>query len=215
MVIAPYTGNLHRATHYICHIYIQRLCDEFASFVGISGGGGDGEREPGCGALLISQPAVSKQLRQLEQSLNTKLVDRHPKGIGLTEAGRVLNDYAWGESALAEAKIALEDLSLNRGSLSTGAADGGGLFIAWGVGEFRRRFRWCGHVETEGPEVLEQRLADGVIQFGLSENEIAGSDLEVRRFMSDVLVPVASFGHRLARKRSVSIRSFFAGSHLL
>ena len=39
--------------------------------------------------LLISQPAVSKQLRLLEKSLGTKLVDRESKGVSLTAAGEL------------------------------------------------------------------------------------------------------------------------------
>ena len=36
---------------------------------------------------MVSQPAVSKQIRQLERRLGTPLFDRLPKGVRLTEAG--------------------------------------------------------------------------------------------------------------------------------
>jgi DNA-binding transcriptional LysR family regulator len=44
--------------------------------------------------LHISQPGVSKQLAELEQSLGTVLVDRLPRGLKLTAAGEVLSRHA-------------------------------------------------------------------------------------------------------------------------
>ena len=44
--------------------------------------------------LNLSVPALSIQLRQLEESLGQKLFDREPGGLKLTEAGRVALDYA-------------------------------------------------------------------------------------------------------------------------
>ena len=44
--------------------------------------------------LRISQPAVSKQIAELERSLGVRLIDRLPRGCRLTEAGTILADYA-------------------------------------------------------------------------------------------------------------------------
>ena len=44
--------------------------------------------------LNLSVPALSIQLRQLEESLGQKLFDRGPGGLRLTEAGRIALDYA-------------------------------------------------------------------------------------------------------------------------
>lgn len=44
--------------------------------------------------LRISQPAVSKQIGELEESLGVRLFDRLPRGVRLTDAGVVLADYA-------------------------------------------------------------------------------------------------------------------------
>jgi LysR family nitrogen assimilation transcriptional regulator len=40
--------------------------------------------------LSITQPAVSRQLRLLEEELGAKLLERHPRGVQLTQAGEVL-----------------------------------------------------------------------------------------------------------------------------
>jgi len=44
--------------------------------------------------LHVTQPALSYQVKQLEQDLNTCLFDRRPGGVSLTEAGRVLMQHA-------------------------------------------------------------------------------------------------------------------------
>src|SRR5260370_13263919 len=44
--------------------------------------------------LHTSQPAVSRELRTLEERLGVLLFDRLPRGMRLTEAGKVLLDYA-------------------------------------------------------------------------------------------------------------------------
>src|SRR6476620_6780504 len=74
--------------------------------------------------LRISQPAVSKQLRLLESSLGAPLFDRTPKGVRLTEAGRLLAGYARRLLALAdEAEHAVAQLrGLRRGRLTIGAS---------------------------------------------------------------------------------------------
>src|SRR5438105_841168 len=87
----------------------------------------------GAERLMVSQPAVSKQLRELERKLKAKLFDRHAKGVRLTAVGQTLAGYAGRIFALtSEAEQALDDLSsLRRGSLSIGAgAVAAGLGVA-------------------------------------------------------------------------------------
>src|SRR5690606_4988360 len=44
--------------------------------------------------LMVSQPTISNQLRQLEKALGQRLFDRVGRGLRLTEAGRVAFNYA-------------------------------------------------------------------------------------------------------------------------
>ncbi|MEF2735064.1 MAG: LysR family transcriptional regulator, partial [Blautia sp.] len=43
--------------------------------------------------LYISQPAISKSIRKLEQNLEVTLFSRNSRGVHLTEEGEVLYDY--------------------------------------------------------------------------------------------------------------------------
>src|SRR5436189_6334704 len=74
--------------------------------------------------LMVSQPAISKQLRALEREVGTPLFDRLPRGVRPTQAGALLADYARRIFALAgEAEDRLAELrGLERGELRIGAS---------------------------------------------------------------------------------------------
>ena len=75
--------------------------------------------------LYLSQSAVSQAIRQLEETLQTRLFSRSPRGVLLTDDGRMLFDYVRsalgllekGEDKLAQAR------ALELGALTIGASD--------------------------------------------------------------------------------------------
>ncbi len=79
---------------------------------------GEGGFSKATGKLQMSQPAVSYQIRQLEKDLGTLLFQRGPRGVNLTEAGRVLAIHA--ESVLESehrAHRAVKDVSSSSSSM--------------------------------------------------------------------------------------------------
>jgi DNA-binding transcriptional LysR family regulator len=65
----------------------------------------------GAKRLDISQPAVSKQVRELERALGVHLLDRVGRRVRLSRAGEVLADYSRRLFALAhEAEEAMTDV---------------------------------------------------------------------------------------------------------
>src|SRR5688500_2972226 len=73
--------------------------------------------------LHRTQPAVSQAVRRLEESVGERLFDRATKDATLTEAGRLLRDYAERLMRLSEeAETAVRDLrDLRRGRVLVGA----------------------------------------------------------------------------------------------
>ena len=75
-------------------------------------------------ALHVSQPALSQQVRQLEEHLGAQLFDRTGRLVRLTDAGEVYLRYArQALQDLEEGRRALHDVSdLSRGSLRVAVA---------------------------------------------------------------------------------------------
>jgi len=85
-----------------------------------------------------TQPSISKQIRNLEIQLDTKLFYRKPNGVELTEKGKELLFYiekAYGNILTAE-RIMLETDNLNRGKLSIGMPSNMYKFIIDKIKEF-------------------------------------------------------------------------------
>src|SRR5262245_31457617 len=98
----------------------------------------------GAETLMVSQPAVSKQIKQLERALGTVVFERTARGVRLTDAGALLATYTRRIFALAaEAEQAIEDLGgLRRGKLVVGASPMlGTYFLPAVLVRFRRRFQ--------------------------------------------------------------------------
>jgi|SRR5665213_783721 len=166
----------------------------------------------GAESLLISQPAVSKQVRLLEQSLGTTLFERTPRGVILTEAGAVLAGYARRIFSLeAEAVRALDEIrGLKRGRLAIGASTTIGVYL---LPEIFVRFRQQypeieASLEVAASRGIEQKLAEGGLDIGFIESSTTDDGLRSEQFMSDELAAIVPLNHPLAAKRTVSAEAF-------
>jgi len=158
---------------------------------------------------MVSQPAVSKHIRQLERTLGVMLFDRTPKGVRPTPAGELLAEYARKIFALAdEAEQAIADLrGVRRGKLAIAASPTLGVYLLPKLlVKFRRRFPGVTlSVEVENSVVLQRRLLDGDVELGFSEVQPQQREIESHVFVHDQLVAVASPRHALAKKRTISL----------
>jgi DNA-binding transcriptional LysR family regulator len=171
-----------------------------------------GSISAGAALLMVSQPGITKQIRSMERAMKVRLFDRHPRGVRLTPAGTLLAGYTRRIfSLLAEADVALADLSsLKRGSLAIGAGPTVGVYLLPAVMvRFRREYPdILLKVETEGPDLLRQRLLDGMIELAFSESPILSPELVSKKAFHDLLVPVVFRSHRLAASTSVTPATF-------
>lgn len=166
----------------------------------------------GAARLMVSQPAVSKQLGQFERSLGVRLLDRLPRGVRLTQAGELLLTYARRIAAAeAEAQQALDELKgLRRGRLRIGASTTLGVYLLPDAFvRFRTRYPAIAMtLELARSSDIEQRLTDGRLELGFTEAFSGTTDLEAEVLMNDQLVAIVSPRHPLARKRRVTAEQF-------
>jgi DNA-binding transcriptional LysR family regulator len=160
--------------------------------------------------LRVSQPAVSKQILELEGALGVRLLDRLPRGVRLSEAGKLLAEYARRQNVLeSEAARAIEEFrGLKRGCLAVGASTTIAAYLLPAVfGRFHQR---CPDIELRleiaNTRDIQKCLLEGVIEIGLTEGVIETEDLDSEVFHQDELVAIAQPEHPLLAKKQVSAR---------
>src|SRR3954452_19164252 len=164
--------------------------------------------------LHLTQPAVSRQVAQLERSLGTVLVRRTRQGVLPTEAGRVLLAHAELIAAQVErAEAELRELrGLSRGTVRLGSFLSALVHLSAEVGALLDR--------THPGLVLVDALVDRAAALGglrsgeldlalLFEHDFEpappAAGVEVRRLFTDPLRVLVPPGHRLAGGGRVSV----------
>jgi DNA-binding transcriptional LysR family regulator len=168
-----------------------------------------GSMTQGAERLDISQPAVSKQVQELESALGVHLFDRIGRRVRLSQAGEILADYARRLFGLAhEAEAAMADVrAVGRGRLVVGASTTIGTYLLPGVvAEFWRRYpRVELLVEIENTEQVHRRLVGLEFDVGLTEGFVEEEELDAEVFHRDELVVIASPNHKLAANSRVPL----------
>jgi DNA-binding transcriptional LysR family regulator len=160
--------------------------------------------------LFLTQPAVSLQIKALEEDLGVQLFDRAGTHIALTEAGRILHGYAGQVSsllALAEDEIA--SLSGNHsGHLALGASTTIAQYILPKLlGDFQKQFpRVHATLMSGNTENIVTALENRKIALGLIEGPARSRDTKTEPFLKDSLVLIVATAHELAERSSVSCK---------
>lgn len=153
-------------------------------------------------SLHLSQPAVSRQVRELESRLGQALIERLPRGVRLTEAGEVLARYADRLFALeSEAESTLADLrDLRAGTLSLGASTTVANYLLPRVlSDFHRQHPGVTVTLNVGNTTeIQAALLRGDIQLGFTEGFVEEPGLDGQAFFDDELVVIAAPSHRFA-----------------
>ncbi|MGL4185539.1 MAG: selenium metabolism-associated LysR family transcriptional regulator [Thiotrichaceae bacterium] len=159
--------------------------------------------------LHMTQPAVTFQIRQLEDQFDTRLFDRTHNRVSLTEAGRIVYEYSERifeqynemENAIREMT---DDIS---GSLTIGASTTISEYMLPALlGEFnahnpevRLRLRVS---NTEG---IVSMVENNVIDLGVVEGTVNNKNLIVEVCRKDELVVIVPPNHPLAKNSSVKL----------
>jgi len=169
--------------------------------------------------LHTSQPAVSRELRTLEDRLGVALFDRLPRGMRLTDAGRMLLGYAeriFGLESAAER--ALRELAdLEGGELSIGASNTVGTYLLPPVvAAFHVRYPKVSlSLDIANTQEIVRAVLDSRYALGFVEGRVRHKALEIKEFRRDRIVAVVAPGHALAKASAPSLRSLAAAPSIL
>ncbi len=159
--------------------------------------------------LHMTQPAVTFQVRQLEEYFNTRLFDRTHNRISLTEAGTLVYGYA---EKIFDQYAEMENMVKNMtgevsGSLTIGASTTVAEYMLPSLlGEFRRKYEDVViHLKVSNTEGIVSMVENNVIDLGVVEAQVGNKNLVVENCRDDKLVAIVPKGHRLAGKKVVKL----------
>lgn len=162
-------------------------------------------------SLYITQPAVTKHIRELESQWGLPLFERKGNTIRLTEAGQIVLQHA---ERILDTYRGLEfDLSTLKQQLSGRLRLGASTTIAQYIlpptlASFNQRFP---HIRVslinENSHIVEKALLEREIDLGLVENSSRNKALKYTAFLDDELVLVTATHHGLYKKTPLSLKT--------
>lgn len=169
-------------------------------------------------ALFMTQPAVTFQIRQLEEHFNIRLFDRARGHVALTNAGVMMLDYAERIIALsAELDTRMKELTGQlAGPLLIGASTTIADFLLPQVlGEFKARFpAVLPRLFMANSEAVQARVAERSLDVGFIEGDSHLPSLVSDVCCEDELKVVCAPSHPLAKLQSVTPASLMEHAYL-
>jgi DNA-binding transcriptional LysR family regulator len=158
--------------------------------------------------LFMTQPAVTFQIKQLEEHFNTRLFERGHGKISLTPAGDIVLEYAERILGLSsELDVRLGEMTGQIGGpLLVGASTTIAEFMLPRIlGEFKSQYP---HVKPRlvvaNSESIETRVAEHTLDIGLIESPSHQSNLQCEVCCDDELVVICAPGSPLAKLKEAT-----------
>jgi DNA-binding transcriptional LysR family regulator len=169
--------------------------------------------------LYMSQPSVSNHVRNLEQSLQTTLIDRSGPRIRPTAEGEVLVEYARRVFLLTEEAVAAirEVSGVQAGRLEVGGTTTVGTYLLPRLlARFRDRHHniECDIVVGNNGQIVK-RLLEGELGLAIVAGQPGAPQLTTETVLDERLLLVAAPGHRLAAAAGAVTPGDLAGERFL
>ena len=161
--------------------------------------------------LHMTQPAVTFQVRQLEEQYNTRLFDRTHNRISLTEAGKTV--YECGARIFeiyAEMDNAVRELT---GDISGVLILGASTTIAEYMlpvllGDFKAEYPDVNvRLKVANTDGIVSQVENNEIDLGVVEAPVTNKNLVVEECSTDQLVVIVPPGHELANEEVVPLKA--------
>ena len=158
--------------------------------------------------LNMTQPAVTHQIRQLEEELNTRLFDRANNRISLTAAGEAVLTYASRIIALyGELNESVKSLTGDRSGLVTlGASTTIAEYMLPGMlGDFQLEFPDVQiRLRVANTDAVVSMVADNTIDLGVVEGQVDSQLLRIEECQQDELQVLMPSSHPLTQETSIT-----------
>jgi DNA-binding transcriptional LysR family regulator len=159
--------------------------------------------------LHMTQPAVTFQVRQLEEYFNTRLFDRTHNRISLTEAGARVYEYSdkifelYGEMENAVREMTGEI----SGSLTIGASTTIAEYMLPALlGDFRAKYPDVSiHLKVSNTDGIVSMVENNTIDLGVVEAPVSNKNLVVDECRRDHLVAIVPPGHPVAGHQTIKL----------
>ena len=168
--------------------------------------------------LHMTQPAVTFQVRQLEEQFNTRLFDRTHNRISLTEAGQRVYEFADRIFELyAEMENAVRDMT---GEISGMLVIGASTTIAEYMlpsllGDFKKQYPDINvHLKVSNSDGIVSMVENNDIDLGVVEAPVMNKNLVVEECRKDRLVAIVPPQHALASLETVAIKDLLENAYI-
>lgn len=158
--------------------------------------------------LHLTQPAVSMQIKQLEETTGLPLFEQLGKKTYLTEAGREMYQYSHSISALlSEAEEVLEQLKgVQTGRLNISVASTANYFATRLLAAFAKQYPGTSFsLDVTNRATLLDQLAHNEKDMVIMGMPPEGMDLVTEAFMENPLVVIAPPNHPLAGRQKIPL----------
>jgi LysR family transcriptional regulator, low CO2-responsive transcriptional regulator len=156
-----------------------------------------------------TQPAISSQIRAMEEEVGAKLLDRSGGKVSITAAGKIFQK--WAEETLESRKAVLTAIAeaerVPRGEIVVGANEGTCLHILPEVfADFKKQYPTVAVSikRADYARVLES-VIDNSVDFGVVSLPVSDNRLTAVLIHRDELVIIAPPQHPLAKAKSASV----------
>ncbi len=164
--------------------------------------------------MHISQPALTKNIRNAEDYLGAPLVNRGSAGISLTPEGKVIYDYARRIMKLREeAKEKITALGANTGgNIYIGASTIPATYILPRVLSALRGNHpdITMYIKTADSEEVMNMVLASEVEMGIIGKSPSNKKLETRELWKDRLILVVPKKHKWSKTKSVVMKELFA-----